>query len=54
MGQDFLITFDRLLDRLERQKLGAVVTGPGERFRLTLSGRVHLDNIVEAFADKIF
>ncbi len=52
-GHDFLTTFDGLLDRLERQGLGAVVTGPGKRFRLTLSGRARLDSIVEAFADQI-
>ncbi len=52
LGQDFLTTFDRLLDRLERQGLGAV-TGPGKRFLLTLSGRARLDSIVEAFAAKI-
>lgn len=53
LGQDFLTTFDRLLDRLERQGLGTVVIGPGKRFLLTLSGRARLDSIVEAFADKI-
>ncbi|RLB86805.1 MAG: coproporphyrinogen III oxidase family protein, partial [Deltaproteobacteria bacterium] len=37
-GQDFLTTFAFLLDRLERQGLGAVVTGSGKRFLLTLSG----------------
>jgi putative oxygen-independent coproporphyrinogen III oxidase len=52
-GQDFSATFDRLLDRLERQGLGGFVDGPGKRFSLTLSGRARLDSIVEAFVDKI-
>ncbi len=52
-GQDFLTLFAPLLARLESQGLGAVVSGPGSRFHLTLSGRARLDSIVEAFADRI-
>ncbi|MBA3011437.1 MAG: radical SAM family heme chaperone HemW [Desulfobacula sp.] len=52
-GQDFSRVFAPLLSRLETQGLGVFETGPGKQFHLTLSGRARLDNIVEAFADKI-
>jgi oxygen-independent coproporphyrinogen-3 oxidase len=53
MGKDFLKAISLLVDSLEARKLGSVVTGPGKRFKLTLEGWVRLDNIVEAFAEKI-
>jgi putative oxygen-independent coproporphyrinogen III oxidase len=46
-------TLSLLLARLETQKLGEAVTGPGRRFALTLSGRARLDSIVEAFVEII-
>ncbi|MBU0969084.1 MAG: coproporphyrinogen III oxidase family protein, partial [Proteobacteria bacterium] len=52
-GQKFLRVFAPLVSRLETQGLGTLETGPGKQFSLTLSGRARLDNIVEAFADKI-
>jgi len=54
MGPNFLKEINPLLALLEAQELGRVaLTGPGKRFVLTLSGRARLDNIVEAFADRI-
>ena len=51
MGQAYLTQVVPLLFLLETQKLGAI--GSDRRFALTLSGRAHLDSIVEAFADII-